>query len=209
MARQIHLLAWSPADGSAVLEYDSKYSIVRPPYEISSRLPIQEADLAQVISGFGHTTEDVWFSDWARLISWLRTRVEEETPPERLERSRDAAKRLLLASDEHAARRHLERVERNLLSVGRWEEGGEFLELLLRAKSIQSNSTLLNRALDLQRRASTGLREELERRANRTQSVSRREEWLLPAVVSHGRDVVDNLRRKIAKRGQVLLLSNC
>ncbi|MBK8100297.1 MAG: hypothetical protein IPK26_24615 [Planctomycetes bacterium] len=187
----IELLAVAP-DGWGLLRSAEGCWLLRPPYSVKHRFPITQAQVERGVLEEDFVPRSETFDDWGAVARFLEAHAVGDSSPEELERSRDAAFRLLGRATAEQASGHLDRLQLEI-EAGRGTTTVKALHALLGGPAVAAVPELVRRIAELLARASVA---SPALRSIRPTQFS----W----VVSD-EDGVRELTAKVAARGHLLL----
>ncbi len=151
-------------DGYAVYTDGDRTFMLRPPYILKERVEVRAEALGRAITLHGFQPTEEEFESLPKLITCLRKRWREASPPpareELLEGAKEALKRLSAQLVEHL----LNKTEKEIASKHCWEKAQRLLWILLQNKNLQQNDDLQTRCRSLFEKCDEALSAERSKR---------------------------------------------
>ena len=146
----IKLLAAAYDDGYAMVETSTGLFCIRPPFSQSQKQRVSAEMVQKAISEHGFSSADEQFDDWAGIIDFLAQKLVESRKAAGIdEPNTERIRTLLQIAPESKVREFIDRVERELIPIGKFQQGIEILARLMKNKLVQSDSSLQMKCLDL------------------------------------------------------------
>lgn len=145
----IQLEAFTPADGWAIAREGALLFLLRPPYQLSGRVPLTHDAARRLVTQDVMTLDGREFSSWGELTAAMladRDRLAASIDAD--DRSQSATAVLRLASKPQLVE-HFRAIEEEFLPRGRFDDARRVLLALHDAPSLQGDATLLKRLADL------------------------------------------------------------
>lgn len=132
----LQLLASIPQDGYAIMREGDSVFLLRPPYDLASRVVLRQDDVHDAVLKHGFNAEDTAFASYADLIDHLERQLQRSREESGIPVPDEAPLREALAlAPPEVIRDFLRRTEIELIPDRKWDQAEDLLINILAART--------------------------------------------------------------------------